>query len=184
MDYLSELTRIAQERVPAPVYPDPVPRLDAEIRAKREEIANLRKHRPASKREYLDSLERLESELADLIVQDNQIRDDNAAARSAVDADYLAAIEAAKQDPDNQWAAIRIVRNRLLAECDWTQIPDAPLTEEQKEAWREYRQALRDIPQTFATPGEVMWPTPPEMAATLYNTPGFTVNYGGFRGAF
>ncbi|HOB44347.1 MAG TPA: tail fiber assembly protein, partial [Bacillota bacterium] len=67
--------------------------------------------------------------------------------------------EAAKQDPDNQWAAIRIVRNRLLAECDWTQIPDVPLTEEQKEAWREYRQALRDIPQTFATPDEVVWPS-------------------------
>ena len=159
MDYLSELTRIAHERVPAPVYPDPVPRLDAEIAAKRAEIANLREHRPASKREYLDGLERLESDLADLIVQDNQIRDGNAAARSAVDADYLAAIEAAKNDPVNQWDAIRIVRNRLLAECDWTQIPDAPLTEEQKEAWREYRQALRDIPQTFATPDEVVWPS-------------------------
>ena len=159
MDYLSELTRIAQERVPAPVYPDPVPRLDAEIRAKREEIANLCKHRPASKREYLDGLERLESDLADLIVQDNQIRDDNAAARAAADTAYQAAIETAKLDPANQWEAIRVVRNRLLADCDWTQMPDVPLTEEQKEAWREYRQALRDIPQTFATPDEVVWPS-------------------------
>ncbi len=158
MDYLSELTRIAQEHIPAPVYPDPVPRLDAEIRAKREEIANLREHRPASKREYLDALARLESDLADLIAQDNQIRDDNVAARSAVDAEYLAAIEAAKHDPENRWAAIRIVRDRLLAECDWTQIPDVPLTEDERSAWQAYRHALRDIPQDYSTPDDVEWP--------------------------
>ena len=42
----------------------------------------------------------------------------------------------------------RSVRNKLLAECDWTQAADAPLTDSQKAAWRAYRQALRDLPTT------------------------------------
>jgi hypothetical protein len=67
---------------------------------------------------------------------------------------------------EERWAAIRSRRDMLLTACDWTQISDVPLTEEQTAAWREYRQALRDIPQTFATPEGVVWPTPPEMAAT------------------
>jgi hypothetical protein len=36
------------------------------------------------------------------------------------------------------------------------------MDETQKQAWREYRQALRDIPQVFATPEDVIWPEPPE----------------------
>jgi hypothetical protein len=40
----------------------------------------------------------------------------------------------------------RTMRNSLLTGCDWTQVPDSPLTEAQKEAWRTYRQALRDFP--------------------------------------
>jgi len=42
---------------------------------------------------------------------------------------------------------LREERNRLLAESDWTQMPDAPLDERARQAWREYRQALRDLPQ-------------------------------------
>ena len=39
----------------------------------------------------------------------------------------------------------RIERNRLLAQTDWTQLPDVP--EEFTIKSREYRQKLRDIPQ-------------------------------------
>ena len=60
---------------------------------------------------------------------------------------------------EEKWAEVRSRRDALLAACDWTQMPDVPMAEEQKEAWREYRQALRDIPQTFATPDEVVWPS-------------------------
>lgn len=52
-------------------------------------------------------------------------------------------------------------RNAKLAECDWTQMPDAPLTAEQKAAWAEYRQALRDVPATVTADGWVTWPTRP-----------------------
>jgi len=40
-------------------------------------------------------------------------------------------------------AQMRQVRNQLLAQCDWTQLPDAQCD---KAAWATYRQALRDFP--------------------------------------
>lgn len=43
------------------------------------------------------------------------------------------------------WVRVRMKRNTLLAESDWTQMPDSPLNEETKAAWATYRQALRDI---------------------------------------
>lgn len=52
-------------------------------------------------------------------------------------------------------------RDMLLAACDWTQLPDVPLTDEQKIAWQAYRQALRDLPQTYSDPDAVAWPEPP-----------------------
>ena len=62
---------------------------------------------------------------------------------------------------ENQWFIIRETRNELLTECDWTQIADAPLTEEQKTAWRTYRQALRDLPANTEDPKNPVWPTAP-----------------------
>lgn len=56
--------------------------------------------------------------------------------------------------PALQWAAIRAERNALLAQCDWTQLPDAPVD---AAAWVVYRQALRDI-TTQADPFNVIWP--------------------------
>lgn len=56
---------------------------------------------------------------------------------------------------------IRAQRNALLASCDWTQLPDSPLTAEQKEAWTDYRQALRDLPDNYTTVDEVVWPDQP-----------------------
>lgn len=40
--------------------------------------------------------------------------------------------------------AARAERDAKLAACDFTQLADVPLTSEQKAAWAEYRQALRD----------------------------------------
>jgi len=50
-------------------------------------------------------------------------------------------------------------RDALLAACDWTQLPDAPLTT--RAAWAEYRQALRDVPTQPGFPEEILWPSPP-----------------------
>lgn len=57
------------------------------------------------------------------------------------------------------WDSIRTKRNRLLVESDYTQMPDWPGN---KTAWAAYRQLLRDIPQTYSTPDEVVWPAKPE----------------------
>lgn len=56
---------------------------------------------------------------------------------------------------------IRAERNRLLAESDWTQGADSPLSNEQKAAWATYRQALRDVPEQPGFPYDVVWPTQP-----------------------
>jgi hypothetical protein len=62
---------------------------------------------------------------------------------------------------DLAWKAVRSERDRLLAACDWTQVADAPLTADEKTAWADYRQALRDVPQDFDSPDDVIWPEAP-----------------------
>lgn len=59
----------------------------------------------------------------------------------------------------SQAAQVRSLRNRLLAECDWTQLPDAPVN---AQAWANYRQQLRDISSQTGFPWTVEWPTQPE----------------------
>lgn len=56
------------------------------------------------------------------------------------------------------WDAVRAERDALLAASDWTQVADAPVD---SAAWAVYRQALRDVPQDYATPDAVVWPTAP-----------------------
>jgi hypothetical protein len=62
---------------------------------------------------------------------------------------------------DLAWKAVRAERDRRLSDCDWTQVADAPLTATEKTAWADYRQALRDVPQDFDSPDDVVWPEVP-----------------------
>jgi hypothetical protein len=57
---------------------------------------------------------------------------------------------------------VRDKRDRLLAESDFSQLPDVPLTGEQKDAWAAYRRELRDITKQPGFPAEVVWPVKPE----------------------
>lgn len=50
------------------------------------------------------------------------------------------------------WQEFRKIRNYKLSESDWTQLSDAPITEDQKNAWQVYRQALRDLPENITDP--------------------------------
>ncbi|MDK1287384.1 tail fiber assembly protein [Pseudoalteromonas umbrosa] len=59
------------------------------------------------------------------------------------------------------WEGARVKRNQLLAQCDWTQITDVDMTSEQKQAWLDYRQALRDIPAQTVEPQDIEWPVSP-----------------------
>lgn len=63
-------------------------------------------------------------------------------------------------DYNAQWALVRAERNAKLAASDWTQLPDAPLTTEQKAQWATYRQELRDV-TTQSDPFNIVWPVPP-----------------------
>ena len=57
--------------------------------------------------------------------------------------------------------AARNERNLRLTFTDWTQLPDAPLTAEQKAAYATYRQALRDVPEQAGFPDAIEWPEEP-----------------------
>jgi len=59
------------------------------------------------------------------------------------------------------WDEIRQERDALLRSTDWTQLPDASLTDVQKTAVTAYRQSLRDIPQVYQTAEAVIMPTNP-----------------------
>lgn len=59
-----------------------------------------------------------------------------------------------------------IKRINLLFTTDWTQLVDSPLSEELKTAYANYRQQLRDLPntinwETIASSEDVVWPTVP-----------------------
>lgn len=59
------------------------------------------------------------------------------------------------------WITIRLTRNNRLNESDWTQLSDSPLSTEEKEEWKVYRQALRDITK-YDGPYDVVWPEQPQ----------------------
>lgn len=63
---------------------------------------------------------------------------------------------------EQKWSLVKQERNKLLALSDWTQILDAPMSTEQREAWGVYRQALRDVPQVFSNPDDVVFPETPQ----------------------
>ena len=60
-------------------------------------------------------------------------------------------------------AEARRKRDKLLAETDWTQTLDAPVTQEAKIALRAYRQELRDLPEKEGWPASVAWPEIPKI---------------------
>ena len=67
---------------------------------------------------------------------------------------------------------LRIERNKRLAECDWIVTKYAEYGYNIPKEWRNYRQALRDLPSISYRPeldeyenlkmDSVAWPTPPE----------------------
>ncbi|NBW22705.1 MAG: hypothetical protein EBR82_83650, partial [Caulobacteraceae bacterium] len=49
---------------------------------------------------------------------------------------------------------VRYDRNSRLSDCDWTQLPDAPVD---AQTWATYRQELRDITAQSGFPWDVQW---------------------------
>ena len=75
--------------------------------------------------------------------------------------------ETAKDAEEKEWAdgaaaremtTIREHRDRLLTETDWMALGDVTMSD----AWKTYRQALRDVPASNTVYENVTWPTKPE----------------------
>ena len=58
------------------------------------------------------------------------------------------------------WPTVRKERDNLLKQTDWRAGKDVVLST----AWRDYRQALRDLPQEHATANDAVdnWPVMPD----------------------
>ncbi|MAQ04556.1 MAG: hypothetical protein CMA50_01875 [Euryarchaeota archaeon] len=57
---------------------------------------------------------------------------------------------------NQQWSSIRLQRDNLLKNTDWRASSDLTLSDD----WKNYRQALRDVP-TQSDPFNITWPTAP-----------------------
>jgi hypothetical protein len=62
------------------------------------------------------------------------------------------------QKDAEQAKSVREQRSTKLADCDWTQVADAPVD---KAVWATYRQALRDVTAQTGFPWSVTWPDAP-----------------------
>jgi hypothetical protein len=59
-------------------------------------------------------------------------------------------------------AVARARRDALIRGCDWTQLSDSPLAEDQRSAWALYRAALRQVPDQPGFPTFITWPEAPQ----------------------
>lgn len=59
-----------------------------------------------------------------------------------------------------RWEAVRVERQKLLMATDWTTLPDVPMSQELRDQWTAYRQALRDVTDQ-PDPLNITWPVPP-----------------------
>lgn len=61
------------------------------------------------------------------------------------------------------WKELRADRNKRIAQTDYLFTSDYPhTTPEAKQAWLDYRQALRDLPANTTDPENPVWPVAPE----------------------
>jgi hypothetical protein len=59
-----------------------------------------------------------------------------------------------------QWVVVKAERKSKLEASDWTVLPDVPMPDSERDQWKVYRQALRDITDQ-PDPFNINWPTPP-----------------------
>ena len=60
---------------------------------------------------------------------------------------------------EQKWESVRFQRNDKLRECDYAVLEDSKVSN--KDEWKNYRQALRDVPANNADPDNISWPTKP-----------------------
>lgn len=62
-----------------------------------------------------------------------------------------------------KWHSVRFKRNNLLNESDLSIVSDKweQMDSDTKVLWSNYRKQLRDIPQVYSNPDDVIWPSKP-----------------------
>ena len=56
---------------------------------------------------------------------------------------------------------MRLERDSMLEQSDWTQFVDSPLSDSKKAEWATYRQQLRDFPSTWTPADTAEFPDQP-----------------------
>lgn len=77
-------------------------------------------------------------------------------------------IDAKYQDLDfirQELAAIRSKRDQLISACDWVMMTDSNATDDCILAYKEYRQALRNLPSGLTDLRQLVWPVKPAYAS-------------------
>tara|TARA_B100000614_G_C14274915_1_gene380936 strand:- start:12 stop:284 length:273 start_codon:yes stop_codon:yes gene_type:complete len=75
-------------------------------------------------------------------------------------ADYNASLPTDAEILARKWQGVRNQRNSLLAQTDWVVTKASETGVAETDAWKTYRQALRDI-TTQSDPDNITWPTEP-----------------------
>jgi len=99
----------------------------------------------------------VENYVARDMFQDTTDEDGVTTTKAEHEAAYQATLDAATAEGH------RTTRNKLLADSDWTQMNDSPLSNEDKTAWATYRQELRDMSDLASWPNiaDDDWPVAP-----------------------
>ena len=76
--------------------------------------------------------------------------------------DYYEAVPVPEPTVQELAYMVRSQRDAKLSDTDYLVVPDYPISPEDLEAVKVYRQALRDIPEQSGFPKNVQWPVEPQ----------------------
>ena len=76
--------------------------------------------------------------------------------------DYYEAVPVPEPTVQELASMVRSQRDAKLSATDYLVVPDYPISPEDLEAVKVYRQALRDIPEQSGFPKNVQWPVEPQ----------------------
>jgi hypothetical protein len=62
-----------------------------------------------------------------------------------------------------KWSTVKAIRDAHLKATDWYVTKSNETGEVLTEEFKSYRQALRDIPQDYTNPDDVVWPVKPTL---------------------
>ena len=83
--------------------------------------------------------------------------------------DYYEAVPVPEPTVQELASMVRSQRDAKLSDTDYLVVPDYPISPEDLEAVKVYRQALRDIPEQSGFPKNVQWPVEPQFLSSKKN---------------